>query len=78
MCSSDPSIQTRIGSKRVVIAFADDVKFDSRVQDIKVALQILLGENGARDIGLQVQRQKCGLGPREEEASLSVKLNIQH
>jgi hypothetical protein len=63
-----------------VIAYADDVNLVGHVQDLKVAFQVLQGENGAGGIGLRVQRRKCALtgGPRDEVASLAAELNIQH
>ena len=47
---------------------------------MKVAFQILQGENGAGGIDLGVQRRKCALtgGPREKVAPIAVELNVRH
>ena len=73
--------RTRDGAPNVAaIAFAGDVSLVGRVQDLKTAFQILPDQNGARGIGLQVQRRKCALsgGPSHAVAGLAAELDIQH
>ena len=76
-----PLQRTRDGAPNVaVIAFADDVSLVGRVQDLKVAFEILQGEHGAGGIGLQVQHRKCALtrGPLLDVSELAAELDIQH